>query len=133
MLFDGRKRHQVGSRCHTTKANHSAPLRTMFPIAIPSLPPRQRDFLWTLFPASITASATCGHSAGHRSPRTPLSSGAEVLWPRPEVIGVADTMIEARNLFSKPSSHHVTATMVFEKQTKIRRTLSEDTDMRERR
>ena len=33
--------------------------------------------------ASITASATFGHSECHRSPRTPLASGAEVLWPRP--------------------------------------------------
>jgi len=45
--------------------------------------------------ASITASATCGHSAGHWSPRTPLASGAGVLWPRPEAIRVADAMIEA--------------------------------------
>src|SRR5439155_12010825 len=70
-----------------------------------------------LFTASITASATCGHSAGHRSPRTPLSSGAEVLWPRPGATGVADAMIEAEHsalqhqakeladVFQRSSSH----------------------------
>ncbi len=47
-------------------------------------------------PASITASATCGHSAGHRSPRTPPTSGAGVPWPRPEAPGVADALIEGR-------------------------------------
>src|SRR5712691_4746222 len=46
--------------------------------------------------ALITASATCGHAAGHRSPRTPLASGVAVLWPRTEARGVADAMIEAR-------------------------------------
>ena len=47
--------------------------------------------------ALITASATCGHAAGHRSPRTPLASGVAVLWPRTEARGVADAMIEADN------------------------------------
>ena len=58
-----------------------------------------------LFTASITASATCGHSAGHRSPRTPLSSGAEVLWPRPEATGVADAMIEAERIIRRLEVH----------------------------
>src|SRR5712691_4275519 len=35
MFFDGRKRHQVGSRCHTTKPYHGDLLRTMLPSAIP--------------------------------------------------------------------------------------------------
>ena len=47
--------------------------------------------------ASITASATFGHSAWRRRPPTPLASGAEVLWPRTEAAGVADALIKARN------------------------------------
>src|SRR5262249_26000351 len=35
MFFDGRKGHQVGSRCHTTQPQHDDLLRLMLPIAIP--------------------------------------------------------------------------------------------------
>src|SRR5215813_7346584 len=35
MCFDGRKGHQVGSRCHTTQPQHDDLLRTILPIAIP--------------------------------------------------------------------------------------------------
>src|SRR2546428_2948396 len=41
-------------------------------------------------------SPTCGHSECHRNLQTPISSGAEVLWPRTEGAGVADALIEAR-------------------------------------
>jgi hypothetical protein len=37
----------------------------------------------------------------------------------------------ARNLCSKPSSHHLTTTMVVEKETRTIRTLFYDTDMKE--
>ena len=50
--------------------------------------------------ASITVSATCCYAARGRSPQTPLSSGAEVLWPHSEGDGVADAMIKVI-----PSTH----------------------------
>src|SRR6266705_1455731 len=53
------------------------------------------DHVATEVQVAITASATCSHSEGPWSPRTPLSSGAEVLWSRTEAPGMADTMLEA--------------------------------------
>src|SRR5262249_45044398 len=50
MLFDSRKGYQVGSRCHTTKANHGDSLRKMCPIAPPALTPLPRDCLCLLYP-----------------------------------------------------------------------------------
>ena len=47
----------------------------------------------TRCPASITISATLDENS---SPRMPLSSGAEVLWPRTKVSEVANAMIEAK-------------------------------------
>ena len=44
--------------------------------------------------ASITAPATFGHAGAPSESSNAPSSGAEVLWPRPEAAGVADAMIE---------------------------------------
>src|SRR5262249_25331565 len=53
------------------------------------------DHYVTEVQAAITASATYGHAEGHRRPRTPLASGAAVLWSRPEAPGIAEAMLEA--------------------------------------
>lgn len=44
--------------------------------------------------ASITVPATFGHAGAPSESSNAPSSGAEVLWPRPEAAGVADAMIE---------------------------------------